>query len=720
MDFIAKLKKHKNIDLNEQQIEAVNTIDGAILLLAVPGSGKTTVVISRIGNMLYTHKILPEDILTLTFSKAAANDMAERYRKIFGDKYAPSLNFRTIHSFCLEVINNYVSDYNKVKKDILDNPAQIIRSIGKTVTGQFMDDEHLKNIITEISFHKNMLHPDNQFKNDDMPEFAEIYRRYEAYKKEHRLMDYDDMLYNAYFVLTQNKQVLAKYQSRFKYINVDEAQDTSYIQHKIIQLLAVKHNNIFMVGDEDQSIYAFRAAYPKALLDFENNYKEATILKIERNYRSTKLIVTAANTFIKYNKERKEKNMYCENNEGMYIRFTRLKDLRDQYKYLKKIIQEIPEESSLAILYRNNNSAVPIIDMLHREQIPHYSRENDFFFMNHLLVKDFIYLIKFALNPSDIESLEKVYYKIDAGISKQHIELMKKVMSKKQNAFDFLTKNGQLYKTALKKITACKYNLANIDKYNATDAVTRIEKQLNLEWYESKGFLSEDLNQKIIALKCIASGQKDIHEFISRLAELEKLIKSPVKGSRDITLSTIHSSKGLEYDKVVIIDAVEGQFPSQEAISALDDENNRTLMEEETRLFYVGITRAKHELEIISTDKINDNPSSESRFIKILSGNYKEPVKVNYESNYQPNTPVHNQNVHRKQKNSGILYYQNMIFKPGTHITHRSFGNGIVVSCNSEKETIEIIFINGKGSGLTKTFSVPMCVSNGFITINKD
>ena len=715
MDFIEKLKVHKNIDLHEQQVEAVNTIDGATLLLAVPGSGKTTVVICRIGNMLYTHKISPEDILTLTFSKAAANDMTERYRNIFGDKFAPVLNFRTIHSFCLEVVNDYVRENNKVKKEILDNPVLIIRGIGKTLTGQFMDDEQVKNIITEISFHKNMLNPDNQIKNSEIENFAEIYRLYEEYKKDHRLMDYDDMLYNAYYALTKNKQILKKYHDRFKYINVDEAQDTSYIQHKIIQLLAVRHNNIFMVGDEDQSIYAFRAAYPKALLDFENNYKNAKILKIEQNYRSTQSIVTAANSLIKYNKERKEKNMFCENISGTKIIFTQLNDLREQYNYLVQMINDNQDKMNIAILYRNNNSSVPIIDMLDRANIPFYNRENDFFFMNHLLVKDFISLIKFALNPSDIESLEKIYYKIDAGINKQHIEFLKKSMPAKKNAIDFLIRNHQLSKNAVKRANYCKTNLENIEKYYAADAVSRIEKQLSLEWYLSKGFSEDDLNQKLVAIKSIANKHKDIHDFLNRFTELEKLIKSPTKTSRQVTLSTIHSSKGLEFDRVVIIDAIEGQFPAQDAITLFEEESQRTLLEEETRLFYVGITRAKHELEIISTTNINNVPTQKSRFIKILAGNYKEQKGLKNEeiSKYvkpDKNVPFCTQsNPFPSESNVRLLK-----LRLGSKIKEKTNGKGIVISNNQEK--IKVYFDNG----VSKSYVYPDCVTSGLITIIKE
>ncbi len=270
---------------NPQQEQAVLTIDGATLLIAVPGSGKTTVIIARIGNMIYNHFIPPEQILTLTFSVAATRDMQERFVSIFGDKFDNRLQFKTIHSFCFMVIKEYERLMNTKAFEVLENNNQIVKQIYLELTKEYIGEDIIKEISQKIGYCKNMMIDKEGIESINLPgcDFNEIYKSYEAYKKQKQLMDYDDMLNYAYVILNKYPEVLAKYQNQFKYFNIDEAQDTSFIQHEIIRLLAQKSGNIFMVGDEDQSIYGFRAAFPKALLDFKDNYKSANVLLMEQN-----------------------------------------------------------------------------------------------------------------------------------------------------------------------------------------------------------------------------------------------------------------------------------------------------------------------------------------------------------------------------------------------------------------------------------------------------
>ena len=285
-----------NLNLNEQQKEAVENINGKILLLAVPGSGKTTVIVSRIGYMIYCKNILPENILTLTYSVSATKDMKRKYSSIFGENN--KLQFRTINSFCVSVIREFERQTGRTAFTLFRNTEEILSHLYIRLKNDFPNETVIKDINSQIIYANNMLLKDSQIreiKNDNI-DFYKIYKEYENYKIKNKIMDFDDQLKYAYTILKSYKNIRQKFMNRYAYINVDEAQDTSKIQHEIIKLLVNK--NIFMVGDEDQSIYKFRAAYPKALLDFEKVYEDSKVLYMETNYRSTPEILQIANNFI--------------------------------------------------------------------------------------------------------------------------------------------------------------------------------------------------------------------------------------------------------------------------------------------------------------------------------------------------------------------------------------------------------------------------------------
>jgi len=342
MDFIKHLSKKHNIHLNEQQQKAVINIEGLILLLAVPGGGKTTVIVSRCANMVINHKINPENILTLTFSKASALDMKHRFQKVFGSEVGSELHFSTIHSFCYNVLRTYTQKMRMTFPTIIEDEkapvtkSQLLRQIYQKQNESFISDDKLEELSNAICYIKNMMIPDNEIVDykTNINNFYGIFKSYEAYKRQNNYIDFDDMLTKTLDLFRQNEELVNAYRSKYEYINVDESQDTSYLQHQIIKCLASPRNNIFMLGDEGQSIYTFRAAFPKALLDFEKTYPGAQVFLMENNYRSTKSIVTAANKFIKQNNERYDKNMFSERDEGTPAKYSCLQDKNDQYEHV--------------------------------------------------------------------------------------------------------------------------------------------------------------------------------------------------------------------------------------------------------------------------------------------------------------------------------------------------------------------------------------------------
>ncbi|MBQ9746761.1 MAG: ATP-dependent helicase, partial [Clostridia bacterium] len=312
MNFL-EFKENFNIQLNEQQLAAVKAVDGHVLLLAVPGSGKTTVLITRLGYMVYCLGIEPRSILTMTYTVAATHEMRERFCSVFGEEMREALEFRTINGVCAKIIASYEQLTRGRAFTLVTDEKELstaLSAIYKECTGEFPTESDIKGVRTMITYAKNMLLSAEEVEGMDeegLP-FSKIYQKYNSMLKAQKLMDYDDQMVYAHKILRMYPEILERVAKRYRYICVDEAQDTSKIQHAIISLLAKNSGNLFMVGDEDQSIYGFRAAYPQALLAFEAEHTGAKVLKMEENFRSGTKIVEAADRFIGKNTLRHPKN----------------------------------------------------------------------------------------------------------------------------------------------------------------------------------------------------------------------------------------------------------------------------------------------------------------------------------------------------------------------------------------------------------------------------
>ncbi len=417
-EFSEKFLSH----LNKQQKEAIQAVDGAVLLLAVPGSGKTTVLVTRLGYMVYCRDIAPRSILTMTYTVAATKEMQQRFSSMFGSEYASALEFRTINGLSAKIINYYSRNYGKGSPfELLDNGGELARMVGRIyqeINDEYATESIIKDIRSSITYIKNMMLTKEEIDLIDVGilQMPKIYNQYCTELKQRRLMDYDDQMSYALNILKSVPAVLEHFQEKYRYICVDEAQDTSKIQHTIIHLLAQKYSNIFMVGDEDQSIYGFRAAYPDALMNFSKNYPKAKVLLIEYNYRSTKEIVTVANAFVLKNKFRYKKVIIPVRGNGLPIQVIQAADRSMQYKYLFTVAQTC--ETETAVLFRNNDSALPLIDMLERNSIPYNCRQLDGVFFSNRIVVDITDIINFAYNPHDADAFMRVYYKFGKYLNK--------------------------------------------------------------------------------------------------------------------------------------------------------------------------------------------------------------------------------------------------------------------------------------------------------------
>ncbi len=591
--------------LNEQQMEAVRTVEGPVLLLAVPGSGKTTVLVNRLGYMIYCKGIAPENILTLTYTVAATRDMANRFEKIFGPDLSDRIEFRTINGICSKVIAYYGNMIGKKSFELLTDEKDIIgllSNIYLNVERDYPTESDIKNIRTLITYCKNMYLTVDEIEKLGKSEGINLKRIYEVYNKELKarsLMDYDDQMLYAYRILKGSPVVLNYYRNLYRYICVDEAQDTSKIQHMIISLLSGKSGNLFMVGDEDQSIYGFRAAYPEALLNFEKNHMGAKVLVMDKNYRSNARIVEAADIFIQYNKDRHRKHICATKDAKSDINFVKI-DREQQYIYLARMAENV--NTKTAVLYRDNESVLPLVDMLERKSIPYSIKNVDMSFFTNRVVMDIINMLQFAFVPMDAELFMKIYFKFQLYLSKKDAmemcELAERNHSDILDAIELLNLHGHV----LGNCKSLRTHYRNMVDETPYKAINRIENFMGYGDYLNDNNI--DTN-KIFILKMLAKKEKDIPAFLNRLTELRRiLMEKKNDSSSKFILSTIHSSKGLEYDSVILMDVINGVFPNKvvrNAAKATPQENRD--YEEERRIFYVGMTRAKEKLTIFKYDK---------------------------------------------------------------------------------------------------------------------
>lgn len=597
---LEQFKEQFNIKLNNQQLKAVQSVQNPTLLLAVPGSGKTTVLVTRLGYMIYCLGIEPESILTITYTVAATNYMRQRFETMFGEQLAARLEFRTINGICSKIINYYGNCIGRKAFDLITEEgfkSKILSLIYQKELNEYPSENDLQTVITLITCIKNMMLSNEEIeslgKKENLP-LAEIYKAYCWELRRQSLMDYDDQMVYAYTMLKTTPQVLEYFQNMYQYICVDEAQDTSKIQHKIIEILAMKNKKLFMVGDEDQSIYGFRAAYPEALLSFESTYPEGKILLMEENFRSDGAIVTAADRFIQKNKLRHKKNMKASRDMAKDIRLIEVKTRKSQYSYLTKVAENCNVDT--AVLYRDNESIIPVVDMLERSGIDYKIKNADLTFFNHKIVTDIKNIIRFAENPKDTEIFMQIYFKIGTYLSKMGaIEACRISEEKGIPVIDSALRYGRIPKGTEKSLKAMKTHIESILEESAYKAVYRIVNFMGYSAYLERAKIKDG---KISILQALAANEKTPEDFLNRLDELAMIIKNK-KNNYDckFTLSTIHSSKGLEYDTVYIMDVKDGVFPEKVVANRkkATDEEIKTY-EEERRLYYVAVTRAKNQL----------------------------------------------------------------------------------------------------------------------------
>jgi len=634
-DIFKLLEQNRGIHLNSQQQAAALHYKGPGAVLAVPGSGKTTVLITRTANLIINHGIRPENILTITFNRAAILDMQSRFHSIFGNDLPP-MNFSTIHAFALSVIKSHCRKYGKQIRIIEgerpeESKSRILKAIYREVNGEFPGEDKLEELSRWIGYIKNMMlegapekgTPERDKLDIKVDGFKDIFEKYEAFKKEKGFVDFDDMLTNAYSILLEDTKLLSQCRNRYPYIQVDEFQDNSKIQNELIRLVSSPSNNLFVVADDDQCIYSFRGACPQAVLDFSKEYPGSEIFFMEQNFRSLKNIVEYSNMFIKGNLKRYNKSMHTEQTGRGIVKTIRPKDEEDQLDMLINALREEAPPAETAILFRNNLSAVTIADRLMREGIPFYIKDRSLHFFRHWVTEDILSFLKLALNPLDMESFKRIYYKCGCYISREAVD-QAEAMQGKSTVYDALRGASALSAFNRMKIDELESSVRSLRYKNPEFALEYIENDIGYGDYiiengPKRGYSAENLKSILESLKTIARHTTTLSGFMARLEILQKGIQeaSLSRNYDGVTLSTLHSSKGLEFESVYMVDLTEGVFPPQGVLDQQEKEDT-SAMEEERRLFYVGMTRAKKKLVLLCPRKRNGEFAEPSVFVKEL------------------------------------------------------------------------------------------------------
>ena len=712
-----------SVKLNQQQKEAVQSTKGPVLLLAVPGSGKTTVLVTRLGYMIYCRNIPPESILTVTYTVAATKDMSERFAVRFGEDMAKRLEFRTINGICARIIQHYGRRIGKTPFELVKDEKATTGMLIKICQDHGMGyptESDLKNVRTLITYIKNMMLNEEELQKleeESDIRIAGIYREYCRQMREQKLMDYDDQMLYAYNILRKDPGVLAYFQNRYPYICVDEAQDTSKIQHAIIALLAAGTGNLFMVGDEDQSIYGFRAAYPEALLSFEKKHPGAKVLLMEENFRSNAKIVEAADKFIQKNTLRHEKHMRAAREAGADIREISLKSRKAQYVYLMKAAQECTtgmagmsgsEEhrgradasvTETAVLYRDNECAIPLIDLLERKNIPYRMRNADLSFFTHRTVLDVQNIIRFAMDPKDTELFMQIYYRLKLFFNKKDALRYAQISQEKDmEVLDAALKYGNLEKYQEDNIRNLKRQMVRILNMPGDEAVNQILTYMGYQDYLKKMGMNAN---KLETVKLIGSRVESPEKLLERLEELRTIIQEKVSDKDcPFILSTMHASKGLEYDTVYLLDVMDGILPEKVlANPRTASKEELETYEEERRLFYVGVTRAKNQLNVFTTNKPSKFCSELLGKRNLRENQQKEYAGIKKWGDYSPagtygikgNGMYHGYGTgHGFQKQPGKSYQELAdALGEGMIVKHKKFGEGVVVDMEGEHIRIQ-------------------------------
>ena len=667
--------------LNDMQKKAVTCTEGPLLVLAGAGSGKTKVLTTRIAYLINEKNVDPSSILAITFTNKAAKEMKDRVIKLIGN-IGYSMKISTFHSFGLSILKEHCDllGYNKNFTIIdSDDSMTLIKKIVKDLN---LDSKifNPKMIRNKISGAKNELMDPAEyvrFANTDMEEkIVSVYERYQKRLKLNNSFDFDDLLMLPIKLLKENPDVLKQYQEKFKYVMVDEYQDTNQAQYILTKMMSAKYKNICVVGDNDQSIYMFRGANYRNILNFEKDYKNTNVILLEENYRSTKNILDVANSIIKNNKSRKDKTLWTNNDDGLKIKYHRSSNEKDESFYvvseIKKLLNNGVPLSEIAVLYRANAQSRNIEEVLLRDNIP-YKVVGAFYFYNRKEIKDLIAYLKLIYNHNDDNSLTRIINVPKRGIGLKAIEnLNTKAMLEEKSLYDSLSTQKELdFKRLIDDLSKKSETMSLTELVDCILNDSKMKEELELE----KTIESEVRLENLEEFKSITKSFEESKGIVSLGEFLEEIslvsdVEEYKNNTNVVTLMTIHSAKGLEFDNVFLIGMEEGIFPHANCLNDAEE------LEEERRLCYVAVTRARKRLWLVNARSRmlygKESYNMQSRFIDEID---KENLDIDSDTE-------------EKTFDRSSMIDESIDYKPGDKVIHDIYGEGVVIEVKSSILTI--------------------------------
>lgn len=671
-------------NLNKEQIEAVKTIDGPVLVMAGAGSGKTKVLTTRIAYLI-EEGIPSYNILAITFTNKAAAEMRDRVSNLIGDV---SSFIGIFHSLGVRIIrenHDILGLPNNFTIIDSDDTNTIIKKLLKEMNldSKQYSPSYVRN---RISFIKNQMLTDGELDrlfNTPMDKVVvEVYHRYNNKLKTSASVDFDDLLLLPVNLFKERKDILEYYQDKYRYILIDEYQDTNPVQYKLSVMLSNKYKNIFVVGDMNQSIYAFRQADFRNISNFEKDFKGAKVIKLEHNYRSTNNILSAANEVIKHNTERKDLKLFSDNGDGVKIKYMRAYDEKHEIALvideIKHLLSEGYKNEDIAILYRTNAQSRAIEDVFLAKGIP-YKVFGSYYFYNRKEIKDLISYLRLIYNPHDEISLRRVINTPKRGIGESAIAAIEE-RAKQQNIsmFDALETRKELeFKEIIEDLIKRSESLSLTELIDEVLERSGMKKELE----SSKALEDEIRLENLMEVKSITAsfeertGSANLGDFLEEVSLIADISNHTEDGDV-VTLMTLHSAKGLEFPVVFLVGMEEGLFPHNMSLM----ENN---LEEERRLCYVGITRAKERLYLTNAKRRmlygKENMNIPSRFISEIDEKLIEKIGPKEE----------NKVIDKKQ----MYTNDNNDITEGSIISHEQYGTGVVVKCDGS--LISVAFKTG-------------------------
>lgn len=659
------------IYLDKYQKEAVYIKEKNVLVVAAPGSGKTTVIINRVNYLVNELKVRLGNIIIITFTRAAADNMRNRYKNVFNKEIAPF--FGTFHGLFYKILLREGFNISIISGGV---SHRIIKSVLSKYSDEVSEDK-IKEALNNISFFKTSLKAIEEFKPTMAKDiFIECLQKYEEYKSKNGLWDFDDLSVKVISLLRDNPNILLKYRELFKYILVDEFQDCDELQIQFLKMIN-QENSLFAVGDEDQCIYSFRGSKPEYMVRFDEIFPKAKKIYLSINYRSNENIVEVSKEVIKNNKSRNDKVINSYKDSIGVIKFTRPYDEKIQGDEIAGIIEKsIDDLSDNAVLYRTNMEARSMIDTFTRRRIPFVLLDKGYNFFEHFICKDILSYLKLSINIKDKESFLGIINKPFRYISKSNLEYIRNSLEDK-SPFDILIDKKDTPPYQAKKLDELRRDILYLNKLSLSGAIQYIVSGLNYidylkEYGERYNQSIEELEDIIEEFKSAADGLKTIIELLGHVERVKEKIEESKEVQEGVILSTIHGVKGMEFKNVFIINATEETIPHKSSM----DEN----IEEERRLFYVGITRAIDNLYIFSP--------------KTQRGRFKDASRFTQEGGFED-----------------INSNEDYGIKVNDMIHHRAYGYGKVISI--DKDVIKIDF----GDNLSKSFSLKVLIENNLIII---